>query len=95
MCKVDELFAVLQEMRLITLESTEKINDHCPTEYQYTFSKLVDAVFCSGSIQLVNINDFKVCLGHLIDFGNIESIEELYVCVKAGILYIGTFAYLQ
>lgn len=93
LCKVDELFAVLQEMRLITLESTEKINDHCPTEYQYTFSKLVDAVFCSGSIQLVNINDFKVCLGHLIDFGNIESIEELYVCVKAGFFYLNSKGY--
>lgn len=45
------------------------------------------------SIQLVNINDFKVCLGHLIDFGNIESIEELYVCVKAGFFYLNSKGY--
>ena len=90
LCKVDELFRALQEMKLITLESTQKINDHCPPQCRYTFSKLVDAVYSYGPIQLVNMSEFEACLGHIIDFRNITSTEELYVCIKAGFYYLNT-----
>ena len=83
-CEVEELLTVLQEMRLVTLESTKNIDTSAPTRCQYAFSKLSDAVFSDGPQQLVNINAFKADLGDIIDFADIDSAEELYVILKAG-----------
>ena len=83
-CEVEELLTVLQEMRLVTLESTKNIDTFAPAKCQYAFSKLSDAVFSDGPQQLVNINAFKAALGDIIDFTDIYSAEELYVILKAG-----------
>ena len=83
-CEVEELLTVLQEMRLVTLESTKKIDTSAPTRCQYAFSKLSDVVFSDRPLQLVNVNAFKADLGDIIDFADIGSAEELYVILKAG-----------
>lgn len=82
--EVEELFTVLQEMRLETLESTKKIDTSAPTRCQYAFSKLSDVVFSDGPLQLVNVNAFKADLGDIIDSADIGSAKELYVILKAG-----------
>lgn len=82
--EVDELFAVLQEMRLVDLKSTRNIDDSCPSECLYMFSKLADVVFGDGHMQFFGIDTFRTYLGDSIDFENIESAKELYVIIKAG-----------
>ena len=46
--KVNEIFALLQDMSLKDLTSEEKINDKCPPDCYYAFSKLSDAVWGNG-----------------------------------------------
>lgn len=82
--EVNELLTALQEMKLITLKSTQNIDDHCPPKCQYAFSKLTDVVFSDGLMQLVSIDVFKEYFCDLIDFENINSAKELYVITKAG-----------
>lgn len=82
--EVDELLTVLQEMQLIDLKSTRDIDDSCPSECQYMFSKLADVAFGDGHLQIFGIDTFRMYLGDSIDFENIESAKELYVVIKAG-----------
>lgn len=54
--KVNEIFALLQDMSLKDLTSEEKINDKCPPDCYYAFSKLSDAVWGNGYSGLVDFH---------------------------------------
>lgn len=79
--KIEEIFTNLQLMIISELQS---INDSYPSDCQYAFSKLSDAVYGAGYHAYIDIEKFKAYLGKLVDFSNYQTWEELYVIIIAG-----------
>ena len=82
--KVNEIFAFLQDMSLKNLTSDEKINDKCPPDCHYAFSKLSDVVWGNGYRELVDFRCLQNSIESIADLSACNSPEEVYVVLKAG-----------
>ena len=82
--KVNEIFALLQDMSLKDLTSEEKINDKCPPDCHYAFSKLSDAVWGNGYSGLVDFHYLQNSVERIADLSVCNSPQEVYVVLKAG-----------
>ena len=82
--KVNEIFALLQDMSLKDLTSEEKINDKCPPDCYYAFSKLSDAVWGNGYSGLVDFHYLQHSVERIADLSACNSSQEVYVVLKAG-----------
>ena len=81
--KVNEIFALLQDMSLKDLTSEEKINDKCPPDCYYAFSKLSDAVWGNGYSGLVDFHYLQNSVERIADLSACNSSQEVYVVLKA------------
>lgn len=84
--KVNEIFALLQDMSLKDLTSDEKINDKCPLDCYYAFSKLSDVVWGNGYSGLVDFHCLQNSVENIADLSVCNSPQEVYVVLKAGFL---------
>ena len=82
--KVNEIFALLQDMSLKDLTSEEKINDKCSPDCYYAFSKLSDAVWGNGYSGLVDFHYLQNSVERIADLSACNSSQEVYVVLKAG-----------
>ena len=71
-------------MSLKDLTSEEKINDKCPPDCHYAFSKLSDAVWGNGYSGLVDFHRLQNSVGNIADLSVCNSPQEVYVVLKAG-----------
>ena len=88
--EVKELHITLQRMTCAELESERNIDDSCPFNCHYAFSKLSDAVYGNGDAALIDVESLRLYLKSWIDFSEICSIEELYTVVCAGFFAMNT-----
>lgn len=82
--KVNEIFAFLQDMSLKNLTSDEKINDKCPPDCHYAFSKLSDVVWGNDYRELVDFRCLQNSIESIANLSACNSPEEVYVVLKAG-----------
>ena len=82
--QLNEIFALLQDMSLKDLTSEEKINDKCPPDCYYAFSKLSDAVWGNGYSGLVDFHYLQNSVERIADLSACNSSQEVYVVLKAG-----------
>ena len=87
--KIEEIFTNLQQMIISELQS---IDDSCPSDCQYAFSKLSDAVYGASYQTYIDIEKFKAYLDKIVDFSNYQTWEELYVIIIAGFFIMNTNA---
>ena len=65
-------------------ELAKMLNDKCPPDCHYAFSKLSDVVWGNGYRELVDFRCLQNSIESIADLSACNSPEEVYVVLKAG-----------